>query len=48
MERGIDLIHSYRRRHGITSPSGHPLDPTTGDAARRRERQLAQQRLMAA
>jgi conjugative relaxase-like TrwC/TraI family protein len=45
-DAGIDLIHSYRQRHGITSPSGHPLGPKTGDAARRRERQLAQQRLM--
>ncbi len=43
---GMDLIHSYRQRHGITATSGNPLGPKTGDATRRRERQLAQQRLM--
>lgn len=43
---GIDLIHSYRQRYGITWPRGHPLGPKGGDAARRRERQLAEQRLL--
>jgi hypothetical protein len=42
----VDLIHSYRQRHGVSSPSGHALGPKTGDAGRRRERQIAQQRLM--
>lgn len=42
---GIDLIHSYRQRYGIAYPGGHPLGPKGGDAARRRERQLAEQRL---
>ena len=43
---GIDVIHSYRQRYGITSPSGHPLGPKAGDADRRRERRLAEQRLL--
>ena len=43
---GVDLIHSYRQRHGITSPDGHPLGPKGGDTARRPERQAAEQRLM--
>lgn len=42
----IDLIHSYRQRYGITAPSGHPLGPKTGDAARRRARQDAERRLV--
>jgi conjugative relaxase-like TrwC/TraI family protein len=42
---GIDLIHAYRQRYGIAYPGGHPLGPKGGDAARRRERQLAEQRL---
>jgi hypothetical protein len=44
-ESGADLIHAFRLRHGITSPDGHPLGQTSGDAERRRERQAAQQRL---
>lgn len=43
---GIDLIHAHRQRYGITSANGHPLGPKGGDAARRRERHLAEQRLM--
>ncbi len=42
---GVDLIHAYRQRHGITSPDGHPLGSTGGDGARRRERRAAEQRL---
>jgi hypothetical protein len=43
---GIDLIHSHRQRYGITATDGHPLGPKSGDAARRRERRLAEQRLI--
>jgi conjugative relaxase-like TrwC/TraI family protein len=45
-ESGADLIHAFRLRYGITSLDGHPLGQTSGDAARRRERQAAQQRLV--
>jgi conjugative relaxase-like TrwC/TraI family protein len=44
-ESGADLIHAFRLRHGITSPDGHALGQTSGEARRRRERQAAQQRL---
>ncbi|HVX32148.1 MAG TPA: MobF family relaxase [Solirubrobacterales bacterium] len=44
-DEGADLIYAHRLRYGITSPDGDPLGPRSGDAARRRERQAAQQRL---
>jgi conjugative relaxase-like TrwC/TraI family protein len=44
-DEGADIIHGFRLRHGITSIDGHPLGPTSGDAARRRERAEAQRRL---
>ncbi|MFN8215169.1 MAG: MobF family relaxase [Solirubrobacterales bacterium] len=42
---GADLVYGFRLRYGISSPDGDPLGPTSGNAARRRERQAAQQRL---
>jgi conjugative relaxase-like TrwC/TraI family protein len=44
-ETGADLIHAFRLRYGITAPDGHPLGQTSGDAQRRRERQVAHERL---
>jgi conjugative relaxase-like TrwC/TraI family protein len=44
-EKGADLIHDFRLRHGITDVDGDPLGPKLGDAARRREREAAHQRL---
>jgi hypothetical protein len=44
-DEGADLICGYRLRHGIASPGGDPLGPRSGDADRRRERQVAQERL---
>lgn len=44
-ERGADLIHAFRLHYGITSLDGHPLGQTSGDAQRRRERRVAQERL---
>jgi hypothetical protein len=43
---GVELIHGYRQRHGITERSGHPLGANRGDTARRRERQAAELRLV--
>jgi len=45
MEGGVELIHGYRQRHGITERSGHPLGTNTGDPARRQERHTAALRL---
>ena len=42
---GVELIHGYRHRHGVTDRSGHPLGAKKGDAVRRAERQAAAQRL---
>jgi len=42
---GADLIHAYRLRYGVISPDGDPLGPRSGNAERRHERQMAQQRL---
>jgi hypothetical protein len=44
-DEGVDLIHGFRQRHGITSTEGDPLGPRSGEAGRRRERNDAQQRL---
>lgn len=44
-ETGVDLIHGFRLRYGITSLEGDALGQTSGDALRRHERQAAQQRL---
>jgi hypothetical protein len=41
----VDLIHGFRLRYGITSLDGHPLGSKSGDAARRRAREAAIQRL---
>jgi conjugative relaxase-like TrwC/TraI family protein len=35
---GVDLIHGFRVRYGITSPDGDPLGPDSGNAIRRVER----------
>jgi conjugative relaxase-like TrwC/TraI family protein len=45
-DEGADLIHGFRQRYGITSADGDPLGPMSGDAARRRERRVAQERLV--
>ena len=42
---GVELIHGYRHRHGVTERGGHPLGANKGDAVRRAERQAAAQRL---
>jgi conjugative relaxase-like TrwC/TraI family protein len=39
---GVDLIHGYRQRHGITTTSGHPFGPKPRDAAQRRDRRQAE------
>ena len=44
-ENGADLIHGFRLRYGITSPSGDPLGLEGGGAARRRDRVATQERL---
>ena len=42
---GVELIHGYRQRYGVTERSGHPLGAKTGDAAWRSERQATARRL---
>jgi conjugative relaxase-like TrwC/TraI family protein len=42
---GVDLIFAYRQRHKILSRTGDPLGPSSGDAARMRERRAAEMRL---
>lgn len=42
---GVDLIHAYRLRYGVTSLDGDPPGPRSGSLERRHERQMAQQRL---
>jgi conjugative relaxase-like TrwC/TraI family protein len=42
---GVHAIYGYRLRYGITSTSGHPLGPKSGDAARSRDRRQAELRL---
>jgi hypothetical protein len=42
---GVDAIHTFRQRYGITATSGHPLGPDSGDAPRRAERRRVEARL---